>query len=102
MNFEPSIARQTVEHRLARMMQLGCRQARYFGRAKTEFQWLIAATLANLTLAMGGPDAPTSSNRLTRVLLALLRGLPEASRGLWRRTVAPTRVARACTMALEV
>ncbi len=45
--------RQTVEHRLARMMQLGARQARYFGRAKTELQWLIAATVANLTLAIG-------------------------------------------------
>lgn len=41
--------RQTVEHRLARMMQLGARQARYFGRAKTELQWLLAATVANLT-----------------------------------------------------
>ncbi|MGD9788779.1 MAG: transposase [Sulfuricellaceae bacterium] len=45
--------RQTVEHRLARMMQLGARQARYFGRAKTELQWLLAATIANLTLALG-------------------------------------------------
>ena len=45
--------RQTVEHRLARMMQLGARQARYFGRAKTELQWLIAGTVANLTLALG-------------------------------------------------
>ncbi|MBI2422562.1 MAG: transposase [Candidatus Hydrogenedentes bacterium] len=45
--------RQTVEHRLARMMQLGARQARYVGRAKTELQWLIAATVANLTLALG-------------------------------------------------
>ena len=44
--------RQTVEHRLSRMMQLGARQARYFGRAKTELQWLIAATVANLTLAI--------------------------------------------------
>jgi hypothetical protein len=34
--------RQTVEHRLARMMQLGARQARYFGRAKTQLQWTIA------------------------------------------------------------
>lgn len=44
--------RQTVEHRLARMMQLGARQAKYFGRAKTELQWLISATVANLTLAV--------------------------------------------------
>ena len=42
--------RQVAEHRLARMMQLGVRQARYFGRTKTLFQLLMAATVANLTL----------------------------------------------------
>jgi hypothetical protein len=42
--------RQVAEHRLARLMQLGVRQARYFGRAKTLFQLLLAATVANLTL----------------------------------------------------
>jgi hypothetical protein len=31
-------------------MQLGLRQARYFGRTKTLFQLLMAATVANLTL----------------------------------------------------
>jgi hypothetical protein len=43
-------ARQTAEHRLARLVQLGIRQARYFGRKKTAFQLLLAATVANLTL----------------------------------------------------
>lgn len=42
--------RQIAEHRLARLMQLGIRQARYFGRKKTLFQLLMAATVANLTL----------------------------------------------------
>ncbi len=42
--------RQTAEHRLARLMQLGVRQARYFGRTKTLFQLLMAAAIANLTL----------------------------------------------------
>jgi len=42
--------RQVAEHRLARLMQLGIRQARYFGRVKTHFQLLLAATIANLTL----------------------------------------------------
>jgi hypothetical protein len=42
--------RQVSEHRLGRLMQLGVRQARYFGRAKTLFQLLMAATVANLTL----------------------------------------------------
>jgi len=42
--------RQAVEHRIARLRQLGVRQARYVGRAKTLFQLLMAATVANLTL----------------------------------------------------
>ena len=42
--------RQSAEHRLARLVQLGIRQARYFGRRKTLFQLLMAATVANLTL----------------------------------------------------
>jgi transposase len=42
--------RQAAEHRIARLMQLGMRQGRYFGRAKTLFQLLMAATVANLTL----------------------------------------------------
>ena len=53
--------RVVVEHRLARLVQLGVRQARYFGRTKTLFQLLMAAAVANLTLVagkvgrMGGP-----------------------------------------------
>ena len=42
--------RQVAEHRLARLMQLGARQARYVGRTKTLCQLLLAATVANLTL----------------------------------------------------
>ena len=42
--------RVVVEHRLARLVQLGIRQSRYFGRSKTRFQLLLAATVANLTL----------------------------------------------------
>ena len=42
--------RVVAEHRLARLVQLGIRQARYFGRARTKFQVYLAATVANLTL----------------------------------------------------
>jgi hypothetical protein len=42
--------RQVVEHRIARLVQLGIRQARYVGRTKTLFQLLMAAAVANLTL----------------------------------------------------
>lgn len=45
--------RVAVEHRIARLVQLGIRQARYFGRQKTLFQLLMAATVANLTLVAG-------------------------------------------------
>ena len=42
--------RQVVEHRIARLVQLGIRQARYVGRTKTLFQLCLAAAVANLTL----------------------------------------------------
>ena len=45
--------RVVVEHRLARLVQLGIRQARYFGKVKTKFQLYLAATVANLTLVLG-------------------------------------------------
>ena len=45
--------RVVVEHRLARLVQLGIRQSRYFGRVKTTFQLYLAATVANLTLVAG-------------------------------------------------
>jgi hypothetical protein len=41
-------ARVVVEHRLARLGQLGVGQARYRGRQKTRFQLLILAAIANL------------------------------------------------------
>ncbi len=41
--------RQAVEHRLARLVQLGLRQARYLGRHKTATQLYLTATVANLT-----------------------------------------------------
>lgn len=45
--------RVVVEHRIARLVQLGARQARYFGRAKVAFQVCMTACVANLTLACG-------------------------------------------------
>ncbi len=54
--------RVVAEHRLARLEQLGIRQARYFGWVKTKFQLYLAATVANLTLlanqigVVGNPD----------------------------------------------
>ena len=50
---EYRVRRVVVEHRLARLVQLGIRQSRYFGRVKTRFQLYLAATVANLTLVAG-------------------------------------------------
>lgn len=49
--------RQVAEHRLARMVQLGIRQARYRGREKTLFQAFMVAAVANLTLLAAGVGA---------------------------------------------
>jgi hypothetical protein len=65
--------RQVVEHRLARMVQLGLRQARYRGRAKTLFQVYMVAAVANLTLLAGAQTWFT-------VLITHLIGLPAPSR----------------------
>jgi hypothetical protein len=42
--------RVVVEHRLARLVRLGIRNARYFGMKKVLFQLAMAAAVANLTL----------------------------------------------------
>jgi Transposase DDE domain/Transposase domain (DUF772) len=47
--------RQVVEHRIARLVQLGIRQARYVGRTRTLFQVCLAAAVANLTLLARPP-----------------------------------------------
>jgi hypothetical protein len=57
--------RQVVEHRIARLVQLGIRQARYVGRTKTLFQLLMAAAVANLTLL-----ATTATNGSGAALIA--------------------------------
>jgi DDE family transposase/transposase-like protein DUF772 len=84
---ECSRRRQVSEHRLARLMQLGIRKARYAGRAKTLFQLLMAATVANLTLVatkMGmlesktdqaNPSQPSYSNAPHRLFVAMARFL---------------------------
>ncbi len=67
--------RQVAEHRLARLMQLGARQARYFGREKTLCQLLLAATVANLTLVATGADLMRSRHRHNAQLSVQTPGL---------------------------
>ena len=65
--------RVVVEHRLARLVQLGIRQARYFGRVKTRFQLYLAATVANLTLVaakMGLPGDAGNSPEVSNAVVA--------------------------------
>lgn len=45
--------RVVVEHGIARLVRLGIRQSRYFGKAKTRFQVIMAAVVANLSLVVG-------------------------------------------------
>lgn len=82
--------RQVVEHRLARLVQLGVRQARDFGRRKTLFQALMVAAVANLTLVLSktgnlgyptGPDRGAQGVR-SGVFKALMRPLQAAGRYL--------------------
>ena len=71
--------RVVAEHRIARLVQLGLRQARYLGRAKTAFQASILATVANLTLVAG-------VRPLSRPLKGLLRALYDLAGRARRRT----------------
>jgi hypothetical protein len=76
--------RQVVEHRIARLAQLGIRQARYFGRTKTLFQVCLAAAVANLTLlAATSSTASTADSVTLGALLAILAALL----GLRKRSV---------------
>jgi hypothetical protein len=69
---EDTKLRQTVEHRLARLVQLGIRQARYFGRAKTKWQLLLAAAVANLVLVAAWATATGTSPGLGAASFSLL------------------------------
>ena len=66
--------RVVVEHRLARLVQLGIRQARYFGRVKTRFQLYLAATVANLTLVASKAGLPEDTGGASKVGSALRAG----------------------------
>lgn len=77
--------RQVVEHRIARLVQLGIRQARSFGRTKTLFQVCLAAAVANLTLLATASHAlsPTDSVAVawSLVLLAAMLTLTRLRSG---------------------
>ena len=66
--------RVVVEYRLARLVQLGIRQARYFGRVKTKFQLYLAVTVANLTLVASKAGLPEDTGGASKVGSALRAG----------------------------
>ncbi len=68
--------RVAVEHRLARLVQLGIRQSRYFGRVKTRFQLYLAATVANLTLVAGKSGLSDSVGGGAEAHRAVLSAVP--------------------------
>jgi transposase len=67
--------RQTAEHRLARLVHLGIRQARYVGLAKTLFQFAMAAAVANLTLLAAADATGSLSTAALGPLSVLLAAL---------------------------
>ena len=67
--------RQAVEHRIARLVQLGIRQARGIGTPKILFQLLMAAAVANLTYLAVSASQPSDPDSAALGLLAALLGL---------------------------
>jgi hypothetical protein len=74
--------RVVVEHRIARLVQLGIRQSRYLGRTKTCLQVVMAAVVANVSLVAGycqrqanlaaNPSAEAATGARTGLLGAVL------------------------------
>ena len=67
--------RQMVEHRIARLVQLGIRQARDIGTPKILFQLLMAAAVANLTYFAASATQPSDPTSAALGPLAALLGL---------------------------
>jgi len=63
--------RVVVEHRIGRLVQLGVRQAKYLGKAKTGFQIALVATVANLMLVAAVSGAASSAAGPLAALVAL-------------------------------
>jgi hypothetical protein len=67
--------RVVVEHGIARLVRLGIRQSRYFGKTKTRFQVVMAAVVANLSLVVAfsrrklKPSRETMVERVDKALL---------------------------------
>lgn len=67
-----------VEHRIARLVQLGIRKARYFGQTKVAFQICLAAAVANL-----GKAASTAFSNLSKSFRSLCSTLALVTIAIW-------------------
>src|SRR5688572_8348976 len=84
--------RQMVEHRIARLVQLGIRQARDVGTPKIRFQLLMAAAVANLTYLAATATQPTGPDS---GVFGLLAGLLTLLVVVISRTLRPSWFAEA-------
>ena len=77
--------RVVIEHRIARLVRLGVRKARYFGSAKVLFQLAMAAAVANLTLF--ATSTPSMASFLLPLLLMSMITITGLSRTTYRQFV---------------
>ena len=79
--------RVVVEHRIARLVQLGIRQSRYFGRTKTCLQVVMAALVANVSLVAGYCQRQAREGRgaVEKCATELTQTLAAGVLSLWKR-----------------
>jgi Transposase DDE domain/Transposase domain (DUF772) len=82
--------RVVVEHRIARLVQLGIRKSRYLGRTKTRLQVVMAAVVANVSLVVGHGKRQAKSATISSAesAIAAKTGLLVALFDVWTRIFA--------------
>lgn len=102
--------RTIVEHRQARLAQLGAKKARYFGHAKCHYQLLMAGTVANLRRVWNWEQeqaqekAQTPETGLILTSRGPIQRLQKAWSWIWAQSAAirrhaPPQTNRCCTHA---
>ena len=87
--------RVVAEHRIARLVFLGIRKSRYFGRTKTCLQVVMAAVVANVTLVAGfcGRQAEGAGAGTEKASPEAGTSLEKALASLWYRVFSSTALA---------
>jgi hypothetical protein len=78
--------RVVIEHGIARLVRLGIRQSRYFGKTKTRFQVIMAAVVANMSLVVAfchreQKPAMNASDPVIQALSTLTYAINDAQNG---------------------